>query len=316
MILTLAAAAQMGSTLTVNVRGDREQAVSDVRVELRNRATGQIVANGMSGIDGNYDFRGVPSGSYEVLASRDLLSGAEPVQVAGIETSVTVHLSGVTAQQPAAVTGGQQTVSVSQLMAPKKARGLLEKAQDAMSNGKLTEAWDKVEKALAIYPNFAEALTVRAIIELDQSKTDAALADLQKAINADPGYPMQYLVMGAAFNMLSRFDEAIRTLERGTSLAPNSWQGYYELGRAHLGKAEYKEALKYLNQAEDMAPRDYAPVHLARANLFLAMKDYPEAMNELENYLKRDPQGPNSPAAREALQDIKAKAFVAPQAQR
>ena len=88
-------------------------------------------------------------------------------------------------------------------------------------------------------PNYAEALTLRGVLALNQQDSQAAIADLDKAIQADGNYAMAYMVMGSALNMQSKFDEAIRSLQRGQSLAPNYWQGYFEMGKSYIGKADY-----------------------------------------------------------------------------
>src|SRR5262249_5346 len=130
-------------------------------------------------------------------------------------------------------------------------------------------------------------------------------------IECDRNYAFAYFALGATFNMMNRYDDAIRVLDRGLALSPQSWQAYFEYGKAEVGKGEYEAALRKLNRAEDMAPHDYAPVHLVTAHALLALKNYSQAMSELEAYLEKDPKGSNAPAVRDSLDKI--RAFAAAQ---
>jgi len=147
------------------------------------------------------------------------------------------------------------------------------------------------------------------VLALNRGDSQAAITDLDQAIKADGNYAMAYMVMGSALNMQSKFDEAIRTLQHGQSLAPDYWQGYFEMGKSYIGKADYPAALRQLERAQSLAPADYPLISLLRAHAFLAMKQYPEAMTELQAYLQKDPQGANSAQAHKMLEQ--AQAFVA-----
>ena len=114
---------------------------------------------------------------------------------------------------------------------------------------------------------------------------------------------------GAAQNQTSKFDDAVRTLQRGISLNPASWQAYFEMGKAFVGKGDFPTAIRNLDQAQQMAPATYAPLHLVKAHALLGMKNYTDAMAELEKYLEKDPNGQSSVQARQTLEKV--RAFVA-----
>ena len=130
------------------------------------------------------------------------------------------------------------TVSLAQYKGPKKAREEFKKAESALNDRKTEEAEKHLAKALEIHPEYADALTMRGIMNLEQKNYDAAISDLDHAIKADPGYAMAYIAMGATFNMTQRFDEALQSLDRGVALAPQSWQAYFEMAKAQVGKSK------------------------------------------------------------------------------
>ncbi len=120
-----------------------------------------------------------------------------------------------------------------------------------------------------------------------------------------------YVGMGAALNAAKKFDEAIRTLERAQSLMPNAWQTYYEMGKSFLGKASYQEAVRQFDKAESLVPQEFALVHLARGSALVGLQQYPEALVELEIFLKKEPQGPNTAYAQKLMEQAKALSATA-----
>jgi len=277
----------------------------DVRVELTD-INGQAVNATYTSHNGNFEFSGVNPGPYMVVATAGLAQARERIDANPGISVVRINLASNDRPEDG-VTGS--TISVAQYKIPGKARDEYRKARKAMDNDKLDEAAQHLEKALAICPNYAEALTMRGILDLNQNNPEAAIANLDKALKADANYPTAYLVMGSALNMQSKFDDAIRSLQRGESLAPNSWQAHFEMAKAYIGKNDYPAALRHLERAHNMAPSEYALIYLLQAHALLAMKQYPEAMTALQSYLQKEPAGPNRAEAQKMLQQ--AQAFVA-----
>jgi tetratricopeptide (TPR) repeat protein len=141
---------------------------------------------------------------------------------------------------------------------------------------------------------------------LDAQTPKRAIDDFDKAIHSDPNYPLAYTAMAAALNHLEKFDDALRSASRAIALAPRSWQSYFEMAKSYVGKADYDQALQQLTKAQALTPTEYAPIHLVRAHVMLALKNYSSAMDELQAFLRLAPKDPNSNAARETLQKVKA----------
>jgi tetratricopeptide (TPR) repeat protein len=272
-----------------------------VKVEVRSDG-GDVVLTGYSDARGNFNIEQIPTGGYELVATKGINESRDRIHVAGMETAIVLHLS---VQMTAA--DGSQSISVSQFRVPDKARKLYEKGNEALSKNKLADAKKYAEKALEIHPKFAEALTLRGILEMNDGATDEGLADFDSAIKADPNFALAYTTMGAALNQTQKYDDATRVLLRAVALQPTAWQAYYELAKASLGKGDYKTALNNVTRACQIS-QEYAPVHLVKAHALLGMKMYQEAVSELEVYLMREPSGASADSARKTLN--KAKSFV------
>ncbi|HEV8184304.1 MAG TPA: tetratricopeptide repeat protein [Candidatus Angelobacter sp.] len=279
--------------------------LQNVRVELTDGG-GTVVNSAYTGPSGRFEFTRVAAGTYQIVATSGLQQASERVDASSFSNLVSIRMQG--SGKPADGVEGD-SISIAQYRVPAKAREAYRKAHSALEKGKLDDASKHLAKALEICPNYAEALTLRGILELNRQDSQAAVADLDKAIKADANYAMAYMVMGSALNMQSKFDEAIRALQRGESLAPTYWQAHFEMGKAYIGKADYPAALRQLERAESLAPEEYPLIYLLRAHALLSMKQFPEAMTALQAYLQKDPKGANVEQAQKMMEQ--AQAFMA-----
>jgi Flp pilus assembly protein TadD len=295
------------SELSGSVRTFDGKPVQNARIEVTNTMTGEVVATAYTSQNGSFDITNIPNGNYQVTAVSGLDEAHDRVDLRTGGAQLSLQLPRPDADTGA---GNQQSVSVAAMRVPSKARQAFRKAQSAVERQKVDEAQKYVAEALAIYPAYSEALALRGVLKLDANNAQAAVDDLDHAIKADAGNSMAYLALGAAFNSLSRYDDAIRTIERGITLSPDSWQAYFEMAKAYVGKGDFETALKQLDKSQELNKKDYPMLHLVRAHALLGLKDYPEAMAELQWYLDKDPGGSNAAEVRETLDKV--RAFAAP----
>lgn len=288
-------------SLSVTVQDARGPA-ADARVEVRDQQFGQVVRSGYTNVNGVVDLMGIPLGVYEVVVTKGLAQQTAVMAINSLGATAVVNLGAVSDTEAE----GKNTVSVAEYKVPGKARKEMQKARKALNERKLDEAAERIEKALQIYPKYAEALTTRAILKLDRNEIDSAQSDLDKALEYDQNHAVTYLVYGASLNLQSKYDRAIETLERGRSLDPTAWQAYFELGKAYMGKQDYKQALKQLEKAQVLVKVRYPAIHLVKAHALLSLKDYSPAMEELQVFLEQSPDGPMSGHARKTLAEVKA----------
>jgi tetratricopeptide (TPR) repeat protein len=272
----------------------------DVHVALRNVMTGAMLTSTTAASDGSFQIYNIPSGTYEVSASSGTHETRERIEIGA--TPVTVRLQLATESGEPGESG---TVSVSQFSVPDKARREYAKAEDAYGKNKLPEAREHLERALAKAPQFAAALTLRGILEMNQGKYQEALSDLEQAVTADPGYARAYIAQGAVLNLEEKFDDAIRSLQSGARLAPDSWQGYFELSKTMLAKDQFEESLKYATKAAAIM-NDFPEIRMVKGCALLGMHRYQEAANELEHFLAAEPSGPQADYARATLNQARA----------
>lgn len=300
-----ATAADM-TNVSISVHTSQDTPAKDARVEIHD-TSGGLIAAGYTNAAGVLELNGrFANGTYEVIATHGLSEARERLQMSGGFASASIRLPSSVDQDNRA--GGSTSVSVAQYKVPDKARKLFRKAQELLEKSKIEEASENLRKALEIYPKYAEALCLRGVLKIDHQDREGAIADLDQAIQIDSSYAMSYFALGAVYNLMSRFDDALRTLERGTTLAPTAWQGYFETAKADIGKANYTTALRHLDKAQTLIRESYPPINLLKGHALIALKQYPEAMVELEAFLQKAPADPQSETAKQMLS--KAKAFA------
>lgn len=275
--------------------------IKDVRVELHDATSGRLVGSAYTLPNGSFEIPNVSHGRYEIVATLGVNEVRDQVDVFSMTSSVSLRIGAADA-----ASGDRSTVSVAQLKVPDKARKLYNKAQELADKNKLDDARKHVDQALAVFPKYAQALTLRGIISMQEKNPQQAVTDLEAAVQADSSYGMGYIALGAAYNMLSRFDDAIRTLSHAEAVAPAAWQLHYELSKSLLAKGDYDKALQQASKAGEISTDDYPPVHLVMAHAYLGLKDYQNAVAQLEQYLTRDPNGMESAKARQTLDQVKA----------
>jgi tetratricopeptide (TPR) repeat protein len=192
---------------------------------------------------------------------------------------------------------GQPLVTANALRAPEKARKAVEKATAALINHRPEEAGRQLSRALELYPNYAQALTLRAIWKMPTDPSDS-ISDLQHAIQVDPQYGLAYAVLAAIYNDSGRYDDASPVILRASQLLPAAWQVHYEMARTRFGQHRGSEALREITEARRGMSADTgvssgscASVHYLRGVILMNQHELAEARLEFEQTVKEEPAG-------------------------
>lgn len=271
----------------------------DIRIDVQQVGNGKVVQSTYSRVNGTFEFVDLNAGDYEVVA-------VDGVNQTDQQVRVDTQLTNVNLQLPihAAPRGG--TVSVAELRTPEKARHLVDKARSALAKKKFDEADKAINEALSVAPDYADALTMRAVLKLSKNQLQSALDDLDHAVKSDPSYAQAYLVLGATYNQMGRFDDALRSLDRSVMYDPKSWQCAVEMSRAMLGKKDYQRAFQQANRAETLGGNKVLnSLHLLKAYALMGEKQLKQAAFEFEAYLTAEPNGDVAASARATLAQIR-----------
>lgn len=130
-------------------------------------------------------------------------------------------------QVPDALASYDQALAI----APEYAEALVNRASALAMSGRHTGAFEDLACALRIIPDHPEALINRANVLVDLNRPEEALDDYRHVLERDPGNAMR---------SLRRFSEALQDYARAQTLAPMEPGPYWNeaLCRLHLGDFE------------------------------------------------------------------------------
>ena len=160
------------------------------------------------------------------------------------------------------------------------------------------EAERLFEKALAIDPDFAQALTCLAYVYVEKATHEGTADQLEKAaaiarraIACDERDAWAHFVLGRALSDGLQYDEAIAEFERAIELNPSFAPAYFGLGYTLIWRKREREAIDLLAKAERLSPNDPELWHFydMRSTAHLSLGDLEEA----ELYTRKALRQPN-----------------------
>jgi Tfp pilus assembly protein PilF len=195
------------------------------------------------------------------------------------------------------------SISVSSMMAPKDAKKAYEHGLQALLKNKPNDAAKDFEKAVALYPKYADAWVNLGKVRLEQQSLEPARAALMKAMESDPKLVAPYMELGLLAAKDANWQDSGKYLDRAVELDPVDFpQAWYADAVANYNLKKYDAAEKDAREAVKLDPRHANPRSSYLLGLVLAeKKDYAGAAAELTAYMKLAPNAPDLAQAKDQL---------------
>jgi tetratricopeptide (TPR) repeat protein len=171
------------------------------------------------------------------------------------------------------------------------ARFHLREAGQLLSVGRVDEARDAIERALAIDPNAGLAYALRAIIAVVQNDKTAALADARRAVELEPRATAPKIALSYAQQAHFDLESARDTLLQATEEQPQDALAWARLAELWLMLGYRDRAREAADRAANLAP-DLERVHLVRGFAALAEFDTRTARAAFERAIVLDSEDP------------------------
>lgn len=198
------------------------------------------------------------------------------------------------------------STSVTTMQAPKDARKAFEKAQRALEKNKTDEAEKNLQKAVTVYPRYADAWAMLGMLHGDENKMDVATSDFQQALAADPQLVKPHFGLAIVAMHARDWQAVVRETDEVTRHEPGSYPDafyYNALANWTLGKVDIAET--NLRRFKEFDKTDRRPeAHLLAAQLRFAHKDYVGALEQTKAFLKAAPDSTLSAGARQDVQRL------------
>src|SRR5215469_6754202 len=194
-------------------------------------------------------------------------------------------------------------ISVTSMMAPKNAKKAYEQGLQALLENDLKDAASDFEKAMALYPKYADAWVSLGKVRLQQQSIEPARAAFLKATESDPKLVAPYIELGLLAAKDAKWEESGGYLDRAVELdAVDFPQAWYTDAVANYNLKRYDAAEKSARAAVKLDPRHANPRSDYLLGLVLAeKKDYSGAIEELTLYVKLAPNAPDLAQVKEQL---------------
>ena len=292
------------SVVRVRVRvefSDHAPCGTSMRVQLSGNSGVPLAQSSVSG-ECIAEFFDVPPGRYRAtVTGNDVANGDEGDVEIG---SVIVQEVEVKARRKADSAGDMTVaafISVSHLGIPASAAKEFDKANHLIARQDWPNATKRLQRAVAMYPNYAAAYNnLGAAYSRMGSIADARTA-LQQAISLNDHLAAAYVNLARVDILEKDFPDAESLLDKASSLGPPDANQFKLLAYAQIMDRRFDQAIDTAHRAHVSQVSAHAFLHLAAAHAYEQERKIGDAMAELQTYLSEEPAAPRADEVRRAI---------------
>jgi Tfp pilus assembly protein PilF len=280
-------------------RNDDQRTVEMVKVDLK-KFTGETVSTTFTRSNGEFEFTNLSVGHYHiVIEEKGFETVDEFVDLSnGPRTGVVIWLRRPIEVGQTEAAGPK--ISKHELSLPSKVRDIMKKGMEQLYEKKdFKTSIDFFNRAVASAPAYYEAYFQMGIAYTGLGQMEEAERAFRKSIEVSENHYAEPLTaLGAIFCNEKKFAEAEPLLSRSLELNADSWQAHFEMARAQVGLNQVDAAEKNAMEARSKKA-DEPQIHLVLANIHIRKRNYTGLLEDLDTYIKLDPNGAMAAQARD-----------------
>jgi tetratricopeptide (TPR) repeat protein len=317
--LSVASAAQQPTTMstgtsggltTIAVRVSYQQShrpAAALRVELLSSYGGMVDMRTTDG-NGGASFNSVSSGRYRIRVSgpdietktSDLIEAGGSIGGPYINENLEVELT-----KTAGSEAGGAAIAV---LIPETAQKEFKLGSKEMDKKHWEEAKDHLQKAVGLFPKYAEAFNNLALVQIQLKDGKGAVESFRSATQINPTLQQANLYLGQFYYENQQYKEAEPYLARAAADQPRNAQLLTALANVELQNGETDLALTNARKVPSLENhKQFAISHLIVAQALAAKGQENEIAKEYEEYLKEAPDSPLAPRVKDELAKLKSK---------
>lgn len=153
---------------------------------------------------------------------------------------------------------------------------------DYLRKSQYDEAIIELNKAIEIYPRYANAYSDRGYAYMQKRQFDRAISDFTKTLDINPQHHYAHTNRGLAYFKKSQYDKAISEFNKAIEINPKIGETYYYRGLAYFNIGKNDRAIADYNYAIKLNPT-YAEAYINRAWFYYYFhKDYDRAWEDVQ----------------------------------
>ncbi len=290
------------------------QPVPDVYVELQNENYSTLSRTRTSS-SGRFSFTVSRPGTYNVrvlTTGTNYLEATESVEIIQVgrvssdSPPLDIYLKIDKRKINSGVAGVTEAVFVQEV--PDAARKLYKNGVKDI-NVKNDKGFDEIEEALKIFPEYFDALNTLGREYTQRKEYQKSLLYLIKAIDINRRSFSSFYALGYSCYKLNHIPEAIEAGGAAVILQPNSINAQLLYGTVLSINGSYEKSEKALLEAKKLSKNAPMPeVHWQLALLYNKLKRNKEEADELEEYLKIQPNTKDKKEIQDLIATLREKA--------
>lgn len=159
--------------------------------------------------------------------------------------------------------------------------------------GDITLAMGIYNDILATFPDSADALHYKGMIQHQVGETEAAIESISRALELVPVYPAALNNLGNILHQSGRLEEAHEKYRQVLEISPEHVEALVNMGVIYDGLHKTSEALEFLQKAIAIDP-DHSPAWHNLGKHYSKQKQYVEAQSAFEKSAELAPAETNS----------------------
>lgn len=298
--------------------------VQPVKVTLT--LSGRRIYETFTDLAGGFSFSGLSNGTYELTAEGDGITfettsvHAEVTGFGGSPQSFTQNIQ--LRPKPANAPPRAGVVSAFKQDVPRPARETLERAKKIADQGKAELALSLMREAIKLFPEYFEAHLELGNELLETGHLDEAIAELDQARKINPNDDRTYQSFGLVLMQQQKYSIAVGIFAEASRLNPSNPMNPLMRAIALIHQASTIEPTQSaaaradrdfllsraevaLTQASDLSEKKLTADHLSLAMLYEMKGERARAADELEQYLRKNPNAKNADAIRAAIKRLR-----------
>lgn len=295
------------NSISGHVSDDRRNPVGDLQVELLNDAE-SVISRTKTDNAGFFVFNRLSDGIFLIRVRASGTAYVDQTQRVQLErTRAVEQIDFVLASRKPATTTPGEVVFVQEI--PDEARKQYEHGSALLQKpDQEKEGVAALEKAVALFPGYFDALQLLGTEYVKQKQYERAIPLLTKAAEFNRQSSQTLFTLGVAQYNLKLVPEAIESLRRSVNLNQQSSTTNFWLGMLLRQTDRFDEAETYLKKADQLAAAKSPDVHWQLALLYNQLKRYSEAADELEIFLRIQPDSKDTELIKKLITRFRAQA--------
>jgi tetratricopeptide (TPR) repeat protein len=199
-----------------------------------------------------------------------------------------------------------QSVSAVELSVPERARKEFAQAQECTARQDIKGAIEHLKTAVEIAPQYVEAWNNLGTIAYQTKEFEQAEAHFREALKHDPESYFPLLNLGGTLLSMGRYEESLPLNAQVVEMKPGDALAQSQLGQNYFYLGQLDAAEKHLKEAKSLDPGNFSYPQLFLLQIYAKRNQVPEAISEMEEFLRLHPDSARAPRIRELRQKIRA----------